>query len=149
MQALLTSFNNEYGEDGSARRLKALYDRYNLDNPPKLAQYNNMLLLEKVIYYPELKDIEDRALAVEALYEELITINPGSGEFGTLTAVKTWAINNIGLAGVEVEKDCNVLAAIRVTLIPFVQGAMLLAHSDAITAFRDKVTEQISELGTG
>jgi len=148
LQALLTSFNNEFGEDGSARGLKALYDKYGLSNPPTTAEYDGMGIKSKVDYLFELRAIEDRALAIEAVHDELVNIDPGSGAFGDLADVKTWAGDNMGLVGIEAAKDCDVLTAVRTTLSPFISTAMLDAHSDAITAFRDENTNQIPNLGT-
>ena len=148
IQALLTSFNNEFGEDGSTRGLKVLYDKYSLSNPPTTAEYNTMGVKAKVDYIFELRSIEDRALVIEDVYDELVTINPGSGAFGSLANVKIWAITNMGDVGIEASKDCDVLAIIRATLSPFITTVMLETQSDIITAFRNEVTTQIYNLGT-
>ena len=149
LKNLLTSFNNEFGEAGSARGLKVLYDKYAFSNPPTSVEYDVKVPKAKSDFLLELRAIEDRALAgLETIHDELIKINPGSGAFGSLSAVKAWATNNMGLVGVEAAKDCDVLAAVRATLAPFISTAMLEAHSDAITAFRDVTTAQIPNLGT-
>ena len=148
LQDLLTSFNNEYGEDGSARGLKAIFDKYGLSNPPTTGEYNAMSVKSKVDCLFELRVIEDRALAIEAVHDELVSIDPGTGAFGDLATVKAWALANMGLAGAEAGKDCDVLTTVRATLAPFISTPMLEAHSDAITAFRDENTVQIPNLGT-
>jgi len=145
----ITAFNNENGEDGSARGIKALYDKYGLSNPPLLAEYSAMSVNEKAEYYSELKIIIDRALQIEAIHWEFIIIDPGTGAFGDLAAVKVWAEANMGLAGVQVGKTATVLGLVRAEFAPLVANAMLKALSDAITGFRDKVTETINQRGTG
>jgi len=151
LKGILTSFNTEFGELGSpleAQRLRKLYDKYGLSNPPKSGEYDVMEkgMLANLLF--ELRSIEDRALAIEAVHDELIAIDPGSGAFGSLANVKTWAVANMGLVGIEADKDCDVLTAVRATLAPFISTAMLKAHTDAITAFRDESTAQIPNLGT-
>jgi len=145
----ITAFNNENGEDGSARGLKALYDKYGLSNPPTSAEYNSMSANEKSDYFFELWSIINRALRFEAIHEEFIIIDPGTGAFGNLAAVKAWSEANMGAAGVQVGKNTTVLGLVRATLAPFISNAMLEAQSDAITGFRDKVTETINDRGTG
>lgn len=145
----ITGFNNEQGEDGSARGLKALFDKYGLSNPPTLGEYNSMSANEKAKYYFELRNIINRALKFEALHEEFIIIDPGTGAFGNLAAVKVWAEANMGAAGVQVGKNTTVLGAVRAELSSLISNAMLEALSNAITGFRDKVTETINERGTG
>lgn len=145
----VSSFNNLYGEDGSARGIEALYTKYGLSDPPTTAELNAMTVNEKADYIFELRSIIDKALRFEAIRNEFIIIDPGTGAFDNLAAVKTWAEANLGKAGVQIGKNCDVLTAIRATLAPFIATSTLKANSDAINAFRDKVTELIDQRGTG
>lgn len=145
----ITAFNNENGEDGSARGLAFLYDKYNLSNPPTTAEYSAMSVRDRAEYFFELWTIIGRALRLEDIYNDFIIIDPGTGAFGSLASVKTWAIANLGKAGVQIGKNVDVLATVRATLAPFVSPATLKTNSDAITNFRDAVTADINNRGTG
>jgi len=151
LHQLLSSFNTEFGEDGSARGLKVLYDSYGLSNPPESVEIDNMSTNDKANYFFELWTVIDRALKLEAIHEELINIDPGTGAFNSLVSVKTWATdgnNNMGLSGIEAGMDWDVLTAVRIELGVFIATSTLKALSDAITAFRNTTTTQIPNLGT-
>ena len=145
----ITSFNNEYGEDGSARGLKAIYDKYGLSNPPTTAEYNAMTVKDRADYFFDLWTIIDRALRFEGIHNDFIIIDPGTGAFANLASAKTWAIDNLGAAGVQIGKDIDVLATVRAELAPFIDQPTLKFFSDAITDFRDAVTADINNRGTG
>ena len=145
----ITSFNNEHGEDGSARGLKTLYDKYGLSNPPTTAEYNAMSVKDRADYFFDLWTIIDRALQFEGIRNEFIIIDPGTGAFANLASVKTWAETNLGVAGIQIGKDTLVLGAVRAELAPFVDPPTLKFFSDAITNFRDAVTADINNRGTG
>lgn len=155
LKAFLTSFNNEMGEDGSERGIRALFFKYGLSNPPKEVELDALLVLDKIKYQAELQSIKERALQIEVLYREIVDINPGTGVFNSITAVKAWVVVNMGidgeltLLGSNITKNCDVLFAVRVKLSPMVETAMLKTHSDALIAFRDENTIQVKELGTG
>ena len=145
----ITAFNNEHGEDGSTRGLKAIYDKYGLSNPPTTAEYNAMSVKDRADYFFDLWTIIDRALKFENIHNEFIIIDPGTGAFANLAAAKAWAIANLGAAGVQIGKDIDVLATVKATLAPFVSTSTLKTNSDAITNFRDAVTTDINNRGTG
>jgi len=145
----ITAFNNEQGEDGSARGLSKLYTKYGLSNPPKSAEYSAMNASDKANFYIELRIIINRALLFENIHDEFIIIDPGTGAFANLATAKTWAIDNLGEAGVQIGKNCDVLGAVRATLAPLISASALKAYSDSITNFRDAVTSDINNRGTG
>ena len=145
----ITAFNNEFGMDGSAKGLKAIYDKFGLSNPPKDAEYNAMSMQDRADYFFLLQIIIDRAVQFEDIREKFIIIDPGTGAFGDLAAVKTWAIANLGKAGVQIGKNVDVLSTVRAELAPLVSTSALKAKSDAITNFRDAVTSDINNRGTG
>lgn len=146
---VISAFNNEFGEDGSARGLKFLFDQFGLSNPPTSAEYNAMSLPDRAEYFFLLQIIIDRAVMFEDIHNDFIIIDPGTGAFENLASVKTWAVDNLGAAGVQIGKNCDVLATVRATLAPFVSTSTLKANSDAITNFRNAVTSDINNRGTG
>ena len=145
----ISSFNNEQGMDGSAQGMKKLYDKYGLSNPPKLAEYSAMSVKDRADYFDELWTIINRALRFENIHNQFIIIDPGTGAFDNLAAVKAWSLANLGAAGVQIGKNCDVLGAVRATLAPLISASALKAYSDPITSFRDAVTADINNRGTG
>lgn len=145
----ITAFNNEFGMDGSAKGLKAVYDKFGLSNPPKDAEYNAMSVKDRADYFFDLWTIIDRALQFEDIHNDFIIIDPGTGAFGSLASAKTWAEANLGKAGVQIGKNVDVLATVRATLAPLVSANTLKTNSDAITNFRNAVTSEINNRGTG
>ncbi|KKM90526.1 hypothetical protein LCGC14_1237860 [marine sediment metagenome] len=145
----ITAFNNEQGEDGSARGLNKLYTKYGLSNPPKSAEYSAMSASDKANFYLELRIIINKALLFENIHNEFIIIDPGIGAFENLAAAKAWSLANLGAAGVQIGKNVDVLAMVRATLAPLISASALKAYSDSITNFRDAVTSDINNRGTG
>ena len=145
----ISAFNNEHGKDGSAQGMSKLYAKYGLSDPPTTGEYNAMSVKDRADFFFELWSIIDRALQFEDIRNDFIIIDPGTGAFGSLATVKTWAEANMGAAGVQVGKNTDVLATVRATLAPFVEASTLKFFSDAITGFRDAVTSDINNRGTG
>ena len=153
---IVTSFDTEFGEIGSpekAQKIRKLFEKYGLSNPPKTVEYSTMDENAKPDFFLELLPIVFRALSIEAVYKELVSINPGNGAFGSLANVKIWVLANIGvngeltLLGKAINEDCDVLFAVRKKLGTFIADGTLKTLSDTITAFRDEVTIQVPGLG--
>ena len=156
LQDILTSFDTEFSEQGDpdkAQKLRKFYEKYNLSNPPKMPEYTAMGKKAKADYFLELLPIIIRALRIEAVHEELVSIDPGPGAFGSLANLKIWVLANMGLngeltpLGIAINKDCDVLTAVRKKLETFIDDDTLIILSGTITAFRDENTIQVPNLG--
>jgi len=156
LKTILTSFDTEFGENGDpdkAQKLRKFYDKYGLSNPPKTPEYTAMGKKAKSDYFLELLPIIIRVIRIEAIHDELVSINPGPGAFGSLANLKIWVLANMGLngeltpLGISINKDCDVLAATRAALETLIADGTLKTLSDTITEFRDENTAQVRNLG--
>lgn len=140
----ITSFNNEIGPD-NGNDLAELYTAYGLSKPPKQPEFTAMSTKDRIAYRKAERAFELRAVQMNDIHDELVAINSGSGDFGNIAAVISWAQDNMGDVGADVASNLTAWLAIRVKLAAFIAPAMLVEHAVAVNAFTTEIATQVSE----
>lgn len=137
----MTSFSNEIGAD-NGDALNTLYTEHGLSAAPTDAEFGALSTRDNISYRAAEKVIEDRAIDMNSLYEDVLAIDSGSGAFGTANAVKAWATANMGLVGEDIASNIDVFLALRSKLAPLISSAEMKSHADAVRGFRDELDTQ-------
>ena len=133
----MTSYSNEIGAD-NGDALNALYVEHGLSAAPTEAEFNGLSTKDKILYRAQEKVIEDRAIAMNDIFEDILAIN----DFGTSGAVKEWAIDNMGSVGAAIASNIDAFLAIRSKFAPLIASAEMKNHADIVREFTVELDKQ-------
>ena len=140
--AAITSFNSEIGPL-NGNDLGELYETYELSSPPTESEFNLMPTKDRISYRKAERKFELRVVEMNDIHDELIAIDSGSGAFGTIAAVKTWAKTNMGEVGADVASNLTAWIAIRAKLKVFIEPSMLASHAVAVKEITTEINFQV------
>lgn len=148
LKALMSSFHNANGNDSETKAINTLFAIYGFSGAPTLSQIKTLSDKSKVDLLFQVASISKKALGLEEIVSNLISIDPGEGAFDTLEDVESWINENApGLIGIQVLKYITAMKKMRQALEPFVSDDLLKTLCDAIVVFNEINTAQKKKPG--